>query len=202
VTKMATHKRQALVVDDHPLIRDSIKELLKKTFPGLTVKTSSGRDGIVEDVAGTRWAVVVLDMNLPGASGLDILKKAKLRQPDVPIVVFSFYPQQQYAARAIHAGAVAYISKDSPTLELLKVVRRVLDGDITKQPMPPRPVLSDREMDVLKLIARGMKRREIAAQLAINEKTVSTYLGRLVQKLEVRNMLELIRYALEERLVP
>ncbi|HKU53316.1 MAG TPA: response regulator transcription factor, partial [Nitrospira sp.] len=101
--------KQALVVDDHPIVRDSIKELLQRAFPSVTVMDSSGGNGLLEEVCGTPWVFVVLDINLPGQNGLDIIKQTKVRRPDIPIIVFSLYSERQYAARALRAGAVAYL---------------------------------------------------------------------------------------------
>ena len=193
--------RQALVVDDHPVVRDSIKDLLEKSFPALQVRTSSGHDGVLEEVCGTPWAFVVLDINLPTHNGLEIIKEAKRRQRDSPIIVFSLYSQSQYAARALRAGAVAYVSKDQPPSEIVKLANDILDGKKIQSPTVTRPVLSDRELQILTRLGRGMKRTEIAAELGINEKTVSTYQSRLLQKLDLRNVVDLLRYAVQEALV-
>jgi len=161
--------KQALVVDDHPVIRDSIKDLLEKSFPTLQVTTSSGHDGVLEEVCGTPWAFVVLDIKLPTLNGLEIIKEAKRRQRACPIIVFSLYSQTQYAARALRAGAVAYVSKDRPPSELVELASDILDGKQIQSQILARPVLSDREMEILTRLGRGMKRTEIAAELAINE---------------------------------
>jgi DNA-binding NarL/FixJ family response regulator len=189
--------KQALVVDDHPIVRDGIKELLQRAFPSVVIKDSSGTDGVVQEICAHPWAFVVLDINLPGQNGLDIIKKTKARQPDIPIIVFSLYSERQYAARALRAGAVAYLSKERPPRDLI-------EGGPIKKPrevLVSQPVLSDREVQVLALFVRGMSRKEISQELNINEKTVSTYRARLLHKLDVKNLVELIRYAVEEGLV-
>jgi DNA-binding NarL/FixJ family response regulator len=193
--------KQALVVDDHPLVCDSVKELLEKNFPRLQVQTSIGRDNLVEEVCGKPWVFVVLDINLPTQHGLDIVKQAKVRQPQTPIIVFSLHAESQYAARALRAGAVAYLSKDRSPTALVGLVKQILEGKKIRTLITERPVLSDREMQILTLIGRGMKRSEIAIDLGINEKTVSTYQSRLLQKLELRTVVELVRYAVEEGLI-
>jgi DNA-binding NarL/FixJ family response regulator len=193
--------KQALVVDDHPVVRDSLKEFLEKTFPMLQVQTSSGHGNVVEEICGKRWVFVVLDINLPNVHGLDIVKQAKTRQPETPIIVFSLHAESHYAARALRAGAVAYFSKDRSPTALVGLVKQLLDGKKVRTSITERPALSDREMQILTLIGRGMKRSAIALELGINEKTVSTYQGRLLQKLELRNVVELVRYAVEEGLI-
>jgi DNA-binding NarL/FixJ family response regulator len=183
--------KQALVVDDHPIVRDGIKELLQRAFPSVVIKDSSGTDGVVQEICAHPWAFVVLDINLPGQNGLDIIKKTKARQPDIPIIVFSLYSERQYAARALRAGAVAYLSKERPPRDLIETVKTALEGGPIKKPrevLVSQPVLSDREVQVLALFV-------------INEKTVSTYRARLLHKLDVKNLVELIRYAVEEGLV-
>lgn len=196
--------KQALVVDDHPIVRDGIKELLQKAFPSVTIKDSSGADGLLDEVCSYPWAFVVLDINIPGQNGLDIIKKTKARRPEIPIIVFSLYPERQYAARALRAGAAAYLSKERPPGDLVEIAKSILEGGAVKKPrevLVSQPLLSDREVQVLSLFVRGLSRKEISQELNINEKTVSTYRARLLQKLGVRNLVELIRYAVEEGLV-
>jgi DNA-binding NarL/FixJ family response regulator len=192
--------RQALVVDDHPVVRDSVKTLLERSCPSLEVKTSPGRDEVLDEICGTPWAFVVLDINLPTSNGLDILKQARGRS-NTPIIIFSLYAEEQYGGRAVSAGAAAYLSKDRSALEIVKVANDILAGRMVNKPVLTGPALSDRERQVLALLVRGIRRGEIAVRLAINEKTVSTYQTRLFQKLNVRNLAGLVRYALEERLV-
>lgn len=193
--------KHALIVDDHPIVRDALKEMLEKHFPMLSVQTSTGGADVCEEVCGKPWAFVVLDMNLPTVHGLDIIKQARLRQPETPIIVFSLHPESQYAVRVLRAGAVAYISKDRSPTALLSVVTQIVEGRKIITPARERPLLSDRELQILTLIGKGLKRTEIAMALGIHEKTVSTYQSRLLQKLELRNVVELVRYAVEEGLI-
>ena len=196
--------RCALIVDDHPVVRDGVRDLLQRTFPSIHIKVSSGGARLLEEVCGTGWAFIVLDINLPGQNGLDIIRQAKACCPTIPIIVFSLYSERQYAARALRTGAVAYISKARPPGDLIEAVKAILQGKPRNKPLEfitSQPILSDREVQVLGLLVRGLDRKEIAQELKINEKTVSTYRARLLQKLEVKNTIELIRYALEERLV-
>ena len=192
--------KHVLVIDDHTIVRDALKEMLEKHFP-IHVKTSPGGADVLEEVCGRPWALVVLDMNLPTVHGLDIIKQARLRRPETPIIVFSLHAESQYAARALRAGAVAYVSKDRSPTALLSVVKHILEGRKIKTPVTERPALSDRELQILTLIGKGLKRTEIAIALGIHEKTVSTHQSRLLQKLELRNVVELVRYAVEEGLI-
>ncbi len=195
--------RDALLIDDHPIVRKGISGLLEQSFPDITVTESVGGPSVLDEICKQPWAFVVLDMNLPGQNGLDILKKAKVNRPDVPIIVFSLYSEEQYAARALRAGAKAYISKDRPPLDLVDAIKTVLKGGHVESPSTtlPRAELSDREVQVLSLLTKGMTRKEIARYLHIHEKTVSTYRARLLHKLHMHTIVDLIRYAAEEGLV-
>lgn len=196
--------KDALIVDDHPVIRGALKELLEKSFPDMNITEFDGSTSVVNKICGGNWAFVVLDMNLPERNGLDILKNVKASGSNIPIIVFSLYAEDQYAARALRAGAKAYLSKDRPLQDLMDAIRTVLAGGCVR--MSPsstsgRPALSDREVQVLSLFTKGMTRKEIAHLLGIHEKTVSTYRARLLVKLNVRTIVDLIRYAAEEGFV-
>jgi DNA-binding NarL/FixJ family response regulator len=195
--------RKALVVDDHPIVRKGVKDLLT-AFPSLTIKDSPGHADVLQEICAYPWAFVVLEINLPRQNGLDIIKQATVRRSSVPIIVFSSYSETQYAARALRAGAIAYLSKDRPPKDLLHAVRSVLNASpVNKHPeqLISKPHLSNREVQVLGLLVKGMSRKDISQTLSISEKTVSTYRSRLFGKLQVRNDIELLRYAIEERLV-
>ena len=196
--------RQALVVDDHPIVRKGVKDLLKETFPSLTIKDSPGNTDLLQLICACRWAFVMLEINLPGHNGIEIIRQVAVRYPSVPIIVFSLYPEKQYATRALRAGAIAYLSKDRQPKDLVRTVRSVLNASPVKnrpEQRTSKPHLSNREAQVLSLLVKGMNRKEISQTLGINEKTVSTYRFRLFGKLQVRNTIELIRYAIEERLL-
>ncbi|BCA54893.1 putative Fimbriae Z protein [Nitrospira sp. KM1] len=194
--------RQALVVDDHPIVRDAVRELLQNEFPSIVMKDSAGGEGIVHEICGSEWAFVVLDINFPKQNGIDVLKKVIARCPNIPIVMFSLFTDEQYAARALRAGAMAYISKDRSPQDLVEAVRGVLRGaPVRKVRKELRPILSDREVEVLTHFAKGMSRRDISKRLSISEKTVSTYKARLFHKLGLSTTVELIRYANDEGLI-
>src|SRR5690348_14858181 len=145
--------KHALVVDDHPIVREGVRELLQSAFPSIAVKASSGHQGVLEEVCGHPWAFVVLDIGLPGHNGIDIIKHAQACSPTIPIVVFSVFAEDQYAARALRAGASAYLSKDRSPLDLVNAVKMALEGKSAGMPgdAMAQPVLSDREIQVLNL---------------------------------------------------
>ena len=193
---------QALLVDAHPIVRKAVKQVLQTAFPLICVKESSGGNDVVGQICGYPWALVIMDIHLPGQNGIEIIKKAKASCPMTPIIVFGTYSERQYAARAFRAGAIAYLSKDRSLDDFINTVRTAFDR---RQPQKRREatgsesmVLSDREVQVLKLFVKGLSRREIARELKIKERTVSTYKTQIIEKLDLRNFAELIHYAIEE----
>ncbi len=194
-------EQQALVVDDHPIIRDGIKQLLVRAFPSLHIRDSSGAAGVLEEICSYPWAFVTLDINLRGQNGLHIIREMQGCCPTVPVVVFSLFPAEQYGPRALRAGAAAYVSKERSPVELVEVVQSVLRGEKKDQNTPTARALSGRETEVLNLLGKGMNRRQIAQELGINEKTVSTYRARLLHKLDARTTVNLLRFAAEEGLL-
>lgn len=192
---------QALLVDAHPIVRKAIKELLQTAFPYISIKESSCGDDVVQEICGYPWTLVVMDIHLPGENGIEIIKKAKACRPGTPIIVFSTYSERQYAAYSLRAGAIAYLAKDRSLRDLIDTVRTALSGGAPKkyrEGSGSQQVLSDREVQVLKLLAKGLTRREIAKELRIKERTVSTYKRKLIEKLDLSNFAELMRYAIEE----
>jgi DNA-binding NarL/FixJ family response regulator len=194
-------EQQALVVDDHPIIRDGIKQVLVRAFPSLHIRDSPGNDRILEEICSYPWAFVTLDINLPGQNGLHIIREIQGCCPTVPIIVFSLFSEDQYGPRALRAGAAAYLSKERSPLELVEVVRSVLRGEKKGQSKPAGRGLSTRESEVLTLLGKGMNRQQIARELGINEKTVSTYRARLLHKLDARTTVNLLRFAADEGLL-
>ena len=192
-------EKQALIVDDHPIIRESLKQLLQQTFPSLLIHESTGTDGVLEEICSYPWTFVTLDINLPGQNGLQIIKRIQTCCPRTPLIVFSLFAEDGYRARALRAGAAA--SKDRSPLELVKVIKTVLRGDRKTIGLHAEIVLSNREAEVLRLLARGMSRQDIAQTLGLSEKTVTTYRTRLLEKLNARTTVDLIRFAADEGLL-
>lgn len=194
-------EKQALLVDDHPIIRESLKQLLQKTFPSILIRESTGTDSALEEICSYPWTFVILDINLPSQNGLRIIRKIQTCCPQIPIIVFSLFSENQYRLRALRAGAVDYVSKEGSPLKLVDVIRSVLRRKAKASENIIRIVLSPRETEILTLLAKGMNRQEIAQALTINEKTVSTYKARLLQKLDARTTVDLLRLAAEEGLL-
>ena len=195
---------QVLLVDAHPIVRKALKEVLQTALPFIGIKDSSGGGELVREICGYPWALVVMDIHLPGQNGIEVIKKAKACCPVTPIIVFGTYSERQYADHALRAGAINYLSKDRSVCDLIDTVRTTLHGGQSKkrrESTGSKSILSEREVQVLRLFAKGLSRTEIAQQLKIKERTVSTYKTKLIEKLDLRNFAELIRYAIAEGII-
>jgi DNA-binding NarL/FixJ family response regulator len=205
-----------LVVDDHAVVRRGVRELLAESFPACEVVEAATGEDAVRIIAEGRWDLVVLDIAMPGRGGLDALKELQIRRPQVPVLVLSAHAEDQYAARALRAGALGYVTKQSATDELVTAVHKLLAGTpyvsaslaehlatiVTHAPeRPPHETLSDREMQVFRMLASGKSVKEIGAELTLSDKTISTYRARVLDKMNLRSNAELMRYALRLGLV-
>lgn len=207
-----------LLTDDHALVRRGVAHILREEIADLTVTEAGTAQETLDAVQATLWDLVILDVNLPDKNGLEVLKDIKRMSPDLPVLILSLYPEAQYARRALKAGASGYITKDTAPEEVTSAVRRILQGgryvsaslaeqlaaDLGTPAGDRRELherLSDRELEVLRLIGRGHTPTEIAEQLAISIKTVSTYRVRILEKLERRTTAELIRFAVDHHLI-
>lgn len=207
-----------LLTDDHALVRRGVAHILREEIADLTVTEAGTAQETLDAVQATLWDLVILDVNLPDKNGLEVLKDIKRMSPDLPVLILSLYPEAQYARRALKAGASGYITKDTAPEEVTSAVRRILQGgryvsaslaeqlavDLGAPAGDRRELherLSDRELEVLRLIGRGHTPTEIAEQLAISIKTVSTYRVRILEKLERRTTAELIRFAVDHHLI-
>lgn len=206
-----------LLADDHALVRRGVTQVLNENLPDLMVVEKGTAQGAIEAVQAEQWDLMILDVNLPDKSGLDALKDIKLTCPTLPVLILSLYPEAQYARRAFKAGAAGYITKDRAPEEVTIAVKRILQGgryvsaslaeqlaaDLGLAAAPytePHEVLSDRELEVLRLIGSGKTPAEVADQLALSVKTVSTYRSRILEKLHLHTTAELIRFAIAQRL--
>ncbi|MBV6468792.1 MAG: Response regulator UvrY [Nitrospirae bacterium] len=212
-----------LLVDDHALLRRGLQEFLREFLveQGLTpfiAETSTAHDAL-DLVRQAPWELVVLDLNLPDMPGLEIVRIIKSVQPTLPVLVLSIYAEEHYAARAMRAGALGYLTKDTGPDQLRAAVARILKGEPQSAPQPMTyparqapartsvctltlpTALSDRELEILQWIAQGQRLTHIADQLNLSIKTVSTYRTRLLTKLGMRTTADLIRYALDQHLV-
>ncbi|MCI0748495.1 MAG: response regulator transcription factor [Verrucomicrobia subdivision 3 bacterium] len=205
-----------LIADDHEVVRRGLKAILFDEFPKIKIgETSAGRETL-EAVRRQAWDAVLLDINMPGRSGLEVLEEIKQLRPRTPVLIISAFPEQEYALRAFKLGAAGYVSKQSASDELIAALRKTLAGGRYVTPAlaermaetmagevatAPHELLSNREMEVLRLIAMGKTIKEIASELALSEKTIGTYRARLSEKMGLSTNVELTRYALQHHLV-
>jgi DNA-binding NarL/FixJ family response regulator len=205
-----------LVIDDHEVVRRGVKHILKEIFPHVEVgEADTGQGGIVA-VQQEPWDLAIVDISLPDRSGLELLCELHSASPQLCLMVLSLHPEEQYAVRAFRAGAMAYLTKKTAPEELARAVKQVLSGrmyvtaslgermasTLSKNPTgPAHHTLSEREFEVLVLLAQGQSVKHIAQSLSLSIKTVSTYRARLQDKLQLTTTAELIRYALDHHLV-
>lgn len=205
-----------LITDDHAIVRKGLKQVLLDEFGSIEFgEASNGREALAE-VQKSPWDVALLDVSMPGPSGLDVLKQLKELRPSTRVLVLSMHPEEQYAVRLLRAGAAGYLTKNTASDLVADAVRKVLAGGTYVSPSlaeslagqlngspakAPHEELSDREFQILRLIAAGKSVKEIGFDLLLSVKTVSTYRTRLLHKLKLSTTAELIRYALREALI-
>jgi two-component system invasion response regulator UvrY len=207
---------RVLIADDHTIVRQGLCQILDE--PADIEVVAQARDGreVLGLVRDHRPDVVILDISMPGKSGLEVLRDLKAAHLKTSVVVLTMHPEEHYAVRALRAGAAGYLTKGSAGDELIDAIRKVAGGGryVTASvaerlalefqmggDRPLRETLSDREHEVMRLIARGMSTSEIADELALSSKTVSTYRARILQKLGLKNNAEIVRFAIEEGLI-
>ena len=206
-----------LLADDHPVIRAGVRGLLRERFPGAEfIEAATAREALAAARESGPFHGILLDINLPGRSGLEILGELREAQPRAPVLVLSMHSEEQFATRALRAGAAGYITKDQAPEELARAVEKVLAGGHyvsaslaehlaamlhSRAPEAAHEALSAREFEVLRMLARGRSGKEIAALLSLSFKTVSTYRARLLQKLRLHSNAELAQYALRHGLL-
>jgi DNA-binding NarL/FixJ family response regulator len=207
---------KVLIADDHPIVRQGLRQILSGT-PDMEVtgEAVNGQEAL-EQVRVGGWDVLVLDITMPDRSGFDILKELKHDQPHLPVLVLSIHAEEQLAVRVLKAGASGYLTKENAPDELVKAIRKVVSGGRYISPglaetlafgldaasdRPRHETLSDREFQVMQLMASGKTLIEIAEDLSLSAKTVSTYRTRLLEKLNLKTNAELIRYAFENGLI-
>lgn len=207
---------RVLVVDDHAVVREGLKRVITEA-EGMTVggEAADGAEAL-RLAEAEPWDAVVLDVTLPGRSGLEVLKDIKRHRPQLPVVILSVHAEDQYAVRALKAGAAGYLTKESASDQLVAAIRRVASGrkyvspslaeqlaaDVARDSdQPPHSALSDREHEVLCLIASGHTLSQIARKLSVSVKTVSTYRARVMEKMGMENNAQLTHYAIRNNLV-
>jgi DNA-binding NarL/FixJ family response regulator len=203
-----------LVVDDHPIVRNGICQILNDVSGHVNIVEASDASQALKEIRNKSFDVVLLDINLPGRSGLDLLEDIKGNHPEVKILIVSMYPEEQYAIRALKSGASGYLTKESASNEMLAAVAKVLQGgryitqsiaerifDAIDTEGPPHDLLSNRELEVLIQIAKGVSLKEIGQILALSEKTISTYRSRILEKMSLNSNADIVRYALKSKLI-
>lgn len=206
-----------IIADDHIVVRKGLKLMLLEGFPGSTIDDVGDAEDLIKKVIKEKWDVVITDLNMPGRSGLDALVQIKQMNPELPVLVMSLHPEDQYALRVLKAGASGYLSKDAPPEELIKAIKQVKLGkkyitpaiaekltsflDDEQAEKPAHEILSDREFDVLKMLATGKSVSEISEHLFLSVTTVSTYRSRILSKIGLKNNAEITFYAIENKLI-
>jgi len=206
-----------LLADDHPVVRQGVKQILAESFAQATFGEARNAHELLELVGGERWDIVVLDLAMPGGNGLDSLKQIKHDHPQLPVLILSMFPEDQYAVRTIRDGAAGYLNKESAPEELVQAIRKILHGGVyistsvadelvlyarhDDDDQPLHKHLSDREYQVLCLIASGKEVKEISTELSLSAKTISTYRARLLDKMRMKTNAELTNYAIQNGLV-
>jgi DNA-binding NarL/FixJ family response regulator len=209
-------KAEVLIADDHAIIRDGLRKILADTYDLEVVGEAANGSAVMEQVRARDWDLLVLDISMPGRNGLELIKLVKAERPKLPVLIFSMHPEEQYAVRAIRAGASGYISKEGDTDMLLPAMRKVvaggmyispkvaelLAGDISPQSQNlPHTLLTDREFEVFRHIVRGEALTAIADELSLSVKTVSTHKTHILAKMNMSTQVDLVRYAIDQNLI-
>ena len=207
---------RVLIADDHEIVRRGLKDLLEDEYPRLKVGEARNAQEVLAAAMNQSWDLILLDINMPGRSGLEVLQDLKRLHPETPVLVLSVFPEEDYALRSLKLGASGYLTKQSASDELLAAIKKAREGGkyvtaslaeklasslSSKAPGDPHEALSNRELQVLRMIAAGKSIKEIAAELSLSEKTVGTYRMRIAEKMDLSSNVELTRYALQHRLV-
>ena len=204
-----------LIIDDHEVMRRGLKQVFSDEFSELQIGEAANSQKALELIARQDWDIVLLDINIPGRNGLEVLSEIKRLRPRTPVLVVSAYSEEEFAIRALKLGSSGYLNKSSAADEVLAAANKVmaggkyvtaalaeklaaaLGGDV---PQSPHECLSSRELQVLQMVAKGRTIKEIAAELALSEKTIGTYRTRISKKMNLATNVELTRYAMQHRL--
>ena len=205
-----------LICDDHKIVRDGLGQILRQ-LPGITLITEAGSgDELLDKMKSDNFNIILLDISLPDKNGLEVLQSVKTRYPATNVLMLSMHPQEQYAKRALVLGASGYLTKDTASDELLIAVQKVSEGGkyisqslaenladhlSRDEKQLDHEVLSGREFEIMIKLANGRSLQEIANELFISNKTVSTYRSRIMEKMEFHKNTELTRYCIENNLI-
>ncbi len=208
---------RVLVVDDHAIVRKGITQIIRET-PDIVVtdEAETGQEAL-KKIFANDYDLVLLDISLPGVDGLEIMKQLKSLRPNLPVLMLSMYPEEQYALQALRLGAAGYLTKETAPDELVAAIRRVSAGgkfisselaeslaaqiDRDNPNRLPHELLSDREYQIMGMLAAGKKQTQIAQELALSIKTVGTYRARILKKMRMKSTAELTRYAIEMKII-
>jgi two-component system, NarL family, invasion response regulator UvrY len=203
-----------LVVDDHAIFREGLKRILSEEFEAATFGEAGNATEALEQIWKQKWDLILLDIAMYGRTGLDVLKEIRSSGSRIPVLILSAHPEEQYAVRVLKAGAAGYMTKESASRELCQAVRKLLNGgkyisagvaehlatEIQSRGNDPHESLSNREYQVMLLIAAGRVPKEIGQELSLSTKTISTYRSRILEKLKLRNNAEIMRYVVDRKL--
>jgi len=207
---------KVLIADDHPVVRKGLKDILTNKIHEVLCGEAKNAQEVLGEVERQSWDLVILDITMPGQSGLDVLKELKRRRPKLPVLVLSIHSESQYGARALMAGASGYLNKESVPDELVRAVRHLLAGrtyvsramaerlvgHLKQHPdRPPHESLSDREFEVLRMIGSGKSTTQIAEELHLSATSVSTNRARILAKMNMKTTAELMHYAISNGLI-
>lgn len=208
--------KSILLVDDHQVVRNGLKDILEDEFTEMVFDEASNVSGALAKLKERKWDLVILDINMPGRSGLDLLQEMKQDGNKTPVLVLSFHTEEQIALRVFKLGAYGFLSKDAADTELVNAVNKILSGKKYITPTvsellaeqlyspgdkPVHELLSDREYQTLLLIAAGKTTSQIADEMSLSIPTVSTYRGRILDKMNLNTNAELIKYAVQHQLI-
>jgi DNA-binding NarL/FixJ family response regulator len=207
---------KVLIADDHPVVREGLKQILSKATDMIVGGEALNGQEVLDKVRSEKWDVIILDLNMPGKDGFEVLKEIRREKAKLPILILSIQSEEQIGVRVLRAGASGFLSKESAPKELLNAIRKIHTGGKfvsaslaerlameveAKTDEEPHKLLSNREYQVLCLIASGKTINEIADQLSISDKTVRTYRERLLEKMKLKNDVELTHYAIQHKLI-
>ncbi|MEI6265132.1 MAG: response regulator transcription factor [Sphingobacteriia bacterium] len=204
-----------LIADDHSLIREGLKKILLESLPFAEVHDVADSAELLKLAINEKWDIIISDISMPGQSGIEVLKQIKVHVPNIPILMLSMHAPEQYAVRAIKAGASGYLTKESVPYELVTAVQQILLGkkyitnrvaEVLAESLEnynnklPHEQLSDREFEVLRMIVEGKSISEIGEILSLNVNTISTYRSRIMEKMNIRTNADLVKYSMENKL--
>jgi DNA-binding NarL/FixJ family response regulator len=207
---------RVIIADDHPVVRQGIKRILEEEVDVQVVAEAASGQELLQQIDGTACDVLVLDINMPGRDGLDTLAYLRRAHPKLPVLILSVYPEDQFGPRVLKSGAAGYMNKEAAPDQLVQAIRKVcaggkyispalaekIAGDLAAdKELPPHERLSDREYQVMRMIASGKTVSQIARELCLSEKTISTHRARILEKMEMKTNAQLTYYAIHKDLV-